>query len=144
MHEYSHILPSPINIEAKNQLYGKASYFLYPIVWEEPFGLVFLEAMASGTPVIAFAKGAVPEIIKDGETGFIVNPLDNDIRGDWIIKKTGIEGLAQAIEKISSMSDTEYRQMRQNCRKHVEENFIVEKMANEYVEVYKKIAPGNA
>ena len=58
-----------------------------------------IEAMACGTPVIAFAKGSVPEVVKDGVTGFIVNASDDDIRGDWIIKKTGIEGLCEAVEK---------------------------------------------
>lgn len=129
--------------KSKNQFYQNAKLLLFPIQWEEPFGLVIIESMASGTPVIAFAKGAVPEVIKDGETGFIVNSSDDDIRGEWIIKKTGIEGLCEAIEKIYSMPEEEYKQMRQNSRKHVEENFTVERMVDEYEKVYKKIVASN-
>ncbi|MBU4017518.1 glycosyltransferase [Patescibacteria group bacterium] len=121
------------------KLYSEAKLFLLPIRYEESFGLVFAEAMSTGTPVIAFAKGSVPEIIKDGQTGFIVNPSDTDIRGDWIIKKTGIEGLCEAVERIYAMPADQYRQMRQDCRKHVEEKFTVERMVDEYEKVYQKI-----
>jgi len=139
MGKYCTIVPNPQTLSEKNDLYGQASYFIYPVQWEEPFGLVFVEAMACGTPVIAFAKGAVPEVILDGKTGFVVNPSDDDIRGDWIIKKTGIEGLREAIEKIHSMPENEYLQMRKNCREHVEKNFTIKRMAEEYENVYKKI-----
>lgn len=98
-----------------------------------------IEAMACGTPVVAYARGSVPEVIKDGETGFIVNPSDTDIRGNWIIKKTGIEGLCEAVERIYSMPEDQYRQMRRNCRAHVEKNFTVERMVDEYEKVYKEI-----
>lgn len=123
--------------------YGEGKLILVPIQWEEPFGLVMIEAMACGTPVIAFAKGSVPEIVKDGVTGFIVNSSDADIRGDWIIKKTGIEGLQEAVERIYAMSSEEYLMMRKNCRKHVEDNFTVEKMAEAYEKVYKEVAGGS-
>lgn len=139
MAKYSSIIKSPENLDEKQMIYGKAAYFLYPVQWEEPFGLVFLEAMTCGTPVIAFARGAVPEIIVDGVTGFIINPSDDDIRGDWIIKKTGVDGLREAIERISSLSKVNYEKMRQACRKHVEENFTVEKMVENYEKVYKKV-----
>lgn len=119
--------------------YQKAKLFLFPIRWEEPFGLVMIESMAAGTPVVAFAQGAVPEIIKDGETGFIVNLSDNDIRGNWLIKKTGIEGLCEAIEKIYSLPSGQYLQMRKNCRAHVEKNFNVERMAYDYLQVYQQV-----
>lgn len=128
-----------VKFEEKNEYYKNASYFIYPIQWEESFGLVFVEAMACGTPVIAFAKGAVPEIIKDGETGFIVNQSDKDIRGSWIVKKTGVEGLCEAVEKLSSMSSSDYKRMRNACRIHVEKNFTVEKMIDGYEKLYKKI-----
>lgn len=116
-----------------------AKLFLFPIQWEEPFGLVMIEAMACGTPVVAYARGSVPEVVKDGETGFIVNSSDADIRGDFIIKKTGIEGLCEAVNRIYAMPEDEYRQMRRNCRRHVEENFTVERMVDAYEKVYREI-----
>ena len=123
----------------REEVMGRAKCLLFPIKWEEPFGMVLIEAMACGTPVVAYARGSVPEIIKDGETGFIVNSSDSDIRGDWIVKKTGIAGLCEAVEKIYSMSKVEYQKMRHACRTHVEANFTVEKMADNYEKVYQKI-----
>lgn len=119
--------------------YQSSKLFLFPIQWEEPFGLVMVESMACGTPVIAYARGSVPEIIKDGETGFIINSSNDDIRGNWIVKKTGIDGLCEAVERIYSMPEKEYMKMRENCRKHVEGNFTVEKMTREYIKTYAKI-----
>jgi len=124
------------SLSEKVDFLKNAKAFLFPIQWEEPFGLVMIESMACGTPVIAFARGSVPEVVKDGETGFIVNSSENDKRGDWMIKKTGFDGLCEAIEKIYSMPNDEYQQMRRNCRKHVEENFTVEKMVDEYEKLY--------
>lgn len=117
--------------------FGKVTVF--PIQWDEPFGLVMIESMACGSPVVAFARGSVPEVIQDGVTGFIVNPSDDDIRGDWIIKKTGLEGMCEAIERIYSLSDEEYRKMRVNCNTHVEKNFSMKKMVDEYEALYKEI-----
>ena len=122
-----------------NEHYQTSKLFLFPVSWEEPFGLVMAESLACGTPIVAFARGSVPEIIKDGETGFIINPSDKDIRGSWIIKKTGFEGLCEAVEKIYSMPHTEYLKMRESCRKHFEKNFTIEKMTKEYERVYRKI-----
>lgn len=119
--------------------YQNSKLLLFPIQWEEPFGLVMIEAMACGTPVVAFARGSVPEVIKDGETGFIVNSSEQDKRGDWIIKKTGIVGLCEAVERIYAMTPEKYKEMRLACRKHVEKNFSVEKMVEGYENVYKKI-----
>lgn len=121
------------------QEYRGAKLFLLPIQWEEPFGLVIIEALATGTPVVAYARGSIPEIMKDGETGFLVNPSEGDIRGDWIVKKTGVEGLCEAIEKIYSLSDYEYKELRRKCRVHVEQNFRIEKEVEEYKEVYRKL-----
>ncbi len=126
----------------KNQkayYYENSKLLISPICWEEPFGLMFTESMACGTPVVAFARGSVPEIIKDGETGFIVNPSDDDIRGNWIIKKTGIEGLCEAVEQIYSMPEKQYLEMRRACRAHVEKHFTVERMVDEYEKVYQEI-----
>jgi glycosyltransferase involved in cell wall biosynthesis len=125
--------------EPRWQIISSSKALLMPIKWEEPFGLMFIESMACGTPVVAFARGSVPEVIKDGETGFIVNPSDDDIRGDFIIKKTGIEGLCEAVERIYSMPEDQYRKMRKACREHVEKNFTVEKMVDAYEKVYKEI-----
>ena len=125
--------------DKKNSLLNKSRLFLFPIQWEEAFGLVMIESMACGTPVVAFARGSVPEVVKDGKTGFIVNSSGDDIRGDWIIKKTGIEGLCEAVERIYAMPEGEYKQMRKNCRTHVEQNFTVEKMVDNYERVYKEI-----
>jgi glycosyltransferase involved in cell wall biosynthesis len=122
-----------------NHFYQNAKLFLFPIQWEEPFGLVMIEAMACGTPVVAYARGSVPEVIKDGETGFIVNSSDDDIRGEWVTKKTGIDGLCEAVERIYAISENDYRQMRRNCRAHVEKNFTVERMVNNYEKVYQQI-----
>ncbi|MBI4089217.1 MAG: glycosyltransferase family 4 protein [Candidatus Levybacteria bacterium] len=127
------------NNAEKSKFYGDSIAFLFPIQWEEPFGLVLTEAMACGTPVIAYSRGSVPEIIKDGETGFLVNPSDNDIRGDWIIKKTGLEGLREAVERIYSLPRDKYLQMRKNARSHVEKSFTIDKMVSGYEEIYKKI-----
>lgn len=127
-----------IALDQKRQAYQRAKYFLYPIMWEEPFGLIFLEAMASGTPVIAFARGAVPEIIEDGVTGFIVNSGPEDIRGNWTVQKTGIEGLVEAIGRIGALSPADYQTMRLKCRQRVEEKFTVQLMAQHYLDAYKK------
>ncbi|MFH1536201.1 MAG: glycosyltransferase [Patescibacteria group bacterium] len=127
------------SLSEKVDFLKKAKAFLFPIQWEEPFGLVMIESMACGTPVVAFARGSVPEVIKDGETGFIVNSSKEDKRGDWIVKKTGTEGFYEAVKKIYAMPKEEYLQMRQNCRKHAQENFTIEKMVDNYEKVYQKI-----
>ena len=137
-----HLL-NPLPYPEKIPYYQKAKLFLFPIQWEEPFGLVMIEAMACGTPVVAYARGSVPEVIKDGETGFIVNSSEEDKRGDWIVKKTGIDGLCEAVEKIYSMPEKQYRQMRKNCRTHVEKNFTVERMVDEYEKIYQQIIENN-
>lgn len=118
-----------------------AKAILFPILWEEPFGMVMIEAMSCGTPVIAFNRGSVSEIVKDGVTGFIVDQ-DNENRPNkdkWIIKKKGVEGLVEAINKIYNMNEEEYEQIRTNCRAHVEEKFTIHNMVDGYEEVYNKI-----
>jgi glycosyltransferase involved in cell wall biosynthesis len=128
-----------VNHSMINGFFRRGKLLLFPVQWEEPFGLVLIEAMASGTPVVTYAKGSIPEVVKDGETGFIVNSSDDDIRGDWIIKKTGIEGLCEAVERIYAMPKADYEKMRLASRKHVEKNFTAEKMVEGYEQVYKKI-----
>ena len=97
-----------------------ARCLLFPIQWEEPFGMVMIEAMACGTPVIAYNRGSVSEIVQDGITGFVVEP------------EKGVAGLVEAIKKIDQID-------RAACRKHVEEKFTVEKMVEGYEKVYEKI-----
>jgi glycosyltransferase involved in cell wall biosynthesis len=120
--------------------YRKSKALLFPIQWEEPFGLVMTEAMASGTPVIAFARGSAPEVIEDGKTGFLINHSDGDKRGNYIIKKTGMAGMLEAVKRIYSMNLSEYNKMRYDCRRRVEDNFSLEKMINSYEDIFVKLA----
>jgi len=101
----------------RNELLGRAYALLHPIYFNEPFGLSLIESMACGTPVIAFNKGSMPEVIKDGETGFLVN---------------SVEEACEKLNKIPSLD-------RENCRRWVEERFSQERMVNEYIKLYKKI-----
>ena len=101
----------------KNKLLGGAKAVLFPSIWEEPFGLVMTEAMATGTPVIGFKKGSVPEVIKNGKTGFVVK---ND------------KEMIKAIKNIDKIDRAE-------CRKHVEENFTIEKMVDGYEKIYSRL-----
>lgn len=114
--------------------YQQAKALLFPIQWEEPFGLVMIESMSCGTPVIGYNRGSVAEIVKDGVTGFVVDP-DNEERsgkGSWVIKKQGVEGLVEAIKRIGGLD-------RAACRKHVEEKFTIDKMVEGYENVYKRV-----
>jgi len=106
-----------IGEEEKNNFLGNAYALLFPIDWSEPFGLVMIEAMACGTPVVAFRRGSVPEVVDDGVTGFIVDSID--------------EG-ASALEKIQHFD-------RAHCRKVFEERFSVERMTRDYVQIYEKL-----
>ena len=103
--------------EKRDELLGNAKLLLHPINFNEPFGLSIIEAMACGTPVVAFNKGSMPELITNGENGFLVNNSD------------------EAIERIKEIDNIS----RMNCRKVVEEKFSKESMAKKYIDVYKKI-----
>lgn len=116
-----------------------ARLLIAPIQWEEPFGLMFTEAMATGTPVVAYARGASPEIVVDGVTGFLVNQSEEFQRGDWMIKKTGTEGLAEAVEKIYAMNQDKYIKMRRACRAHIEKYFSVSTMVDKYEATFLRI-----
>lgn len=100
------------------EYYANAKATLVPIQWEEPFGLVMIESMATGTPVIAFRRGSVPEVVVDGKTGFIVDTT---------------EEMARVTKKIDRID-------RSFCRKHTEENFRLEKMIDEYEKAFLKVA----
>ena len=106
-----------INEREKNHFLGKARALLFPIDWPEPFGLVVVEAMACGTPVVAFPRGSVPEIVRDRVSGFIV---DN-------VKQAIAAGGA-----VGSLS-------RANCRRAFEERFTSRKMAEGYLKVYRNL-----
>ena len=97
--------------------FSKAECFIFPIQWEEPFGLVMIEAMATGTPVIAFNRGAVPEVVKNGKTGFVVKDINQAIKA------------GRAISEIN----------RHDCRKWVERKFSINKMTDDYLKLYYKI-----
>ncbi|MBW7960248.1 glycosyltransferase family 4 protein [Patescibacteria group bacterium] len=128
-----------MSFEKTHEFYGNSKAFIFPVKWREPFGLIMIESMACGSPVIAYARGSTPEIIKDGVTGFLINPSEDERKGDFQIKKTGIDGLCEAVERIFSMSDKEYKNMRLACRRHVEEKFTVEKMVDNYEKIYYKL-----
>lgn len=106
-----------IGPEEKNKFLRKAIALIALIQWAEPFGLFIVEAMATGTPVIATKLGSVPELIRDSKTGFIVNDVDEAAR-KW-----------KNINKINRLS----------CRQHVEKNFTVEKMVDGYEKVYERV-----
>lgn len=104
------IYKGEVLFEEKVRLYQEAKAFLFPIQWEEPFGLVMIEAMSCGTPVVAFNHGAVSEVVVDGLTGYV------------------IENTSQMIEAVKKIDNLD----RRVCRTHVEENFTVEKMVEGY------------
>ncbi|MGB8701788.1 MAG: glycosyltransferase family 4 protein [Thermosynechococcaceae cyanobacterium] len=101
----------------KNNLMGRAIATLFPITWREPFGLVMIESMAAGTPVIGMNLGAVPEVIAHGQSGFICNTLEDCIA---------------AVGYIPSLS-------RSICRKYVADRFGLEQMATGYEAVYQQV-----
>lgn len=101
----------------KQEFLGNAAALLFPIDWPEPFGLVMIEAMACGTPVIAFPAGSVPEILEDGVTGFLVRD---------------VKEAAQAVLRISKIS-------RARCRRVFEERFTAARMCEQYVRVYQQV-----
>lgn len=133
------VVPVITSQQAKNDFYGHAKVGIFPIQWEEPFGFVFVEAMACGTPLIAFARGSVPEIIDDGVTGYIVNPSDADRRGAWQVQKTGLDGICEAIERVYALDHTAYRRMRAAARARVERLFTQQQMVAGYERVYHSL-----
>lgn len=106
----------------KQKLLGEAYAMLFLIDWPEPFGLAIIEAMACGTPVIAFGNGSVPEIIEPGVNGFIVDSMDETV---------------EAISAVGSLS-------RAKCRRAFEKRFTVSRMAENYLAEYAKLQTGEA
>jgi hypothetical protein len=107
-----------VDDRTKGTFLGKAAALLFPIDWPEPFGLVMIEAMACGTPVIAMRRGSVPEIIEDGVTGFVV---DNE------------EEALAAISRLGTID-------RRLVRAEFEKRFAAHRMAEDYLQVYKTLA----
>src|SRR5690349_7048001 len=101
----------------KEEFLGNARVLLFPIDWPEPFGLVMIEAMACGTPVIAFRGGSVPEVLDDGVTGFIVDDLDDAVA---------------AMHRVGELS-------RRRCREVFEDRFTATRMASDYVDLYSTL-----
>ena len=104
----------PVDDSQKNQWLGKSRALLMPILWEEPFGIVMAEALACGTPVIAFRRGAVPEIVEGGVNGFICNTADE---------------MTVAVNKVDSID-------RRNCRLTAERKFSDQVIVSEYERLY--------
>jgi len=105
----------------KKHWYRHARATLFPIQWGEPFGLVLVESMACGTPVIAFNKGAVSEIVVDGKTGFVVDSMTD---------------MNEAVGRIDSIDPHE-------CREHMQNHFSITSMAGKYSELYHQIIGSN-
>jgi glycosyltransferase involved in cell wall biosynthesis len=101
----------------KDEFLGRARALLFPIDWPEPFGLVMIEALACGTPIIAWSRGSVPEVVDHGVTGFLVNSMNDAVR---------------AVENVPLLS-------RRRCRGVFEERFSVERMTRDYVALYEKL-----
>ena len=101
----------------RNRLLGKAFALLHPIQFDEPFGLTVIESMACGTPVIAFNRGSMPELIENGFNGFLASDVN------------------EAINAVKHIHEID----RHNCRRHVEQHFTVDRMINEYIHVYEMI-----
>lgn len=106
-----------IGEDEKEKFLGEAYALLFPIDWPEPFGLVMIEAMACGTPVIAWRRGSVPELMRDGETGFVVDSL---------------EQAAAAVARVPEID-------RARCRHAYEERFTARRMARDYAAVYQSV-----
>ena len=104
----------------KDAFLGEAYALLFPIDWPEPFGLVMIEALACGTPVIAYRRGSVPEVLEDGVTG-------------WIVE--GLEEAVQAVERVATISRT-------RCRQVFEERFSASRMAQDYLRIYLRLLEG--
>ncbi len=132
----------PVDNYQKSVLFGNASGLLQPNRWDEPFGLVMAEALATGTPVIGTHAGSIPELIKDGETGYIIEPewinkidTDNTVKGDIERRfndKLMVGDLISAVENLEKINP-------EDCRKDAVERFSQEVMGKEYLKFYEKI-----
>ncbi len=110
-----------VNEEERNMLMKGAKAVIHPNTWNEPFGLVLIEAMACGAPVIARNRGSIPEIIKNGETGYVVDTVDE---------------MVEAVKKIDAID-------RKRCREHAITNFNASRMADQYEQLYYELVEQN-
>lgn len=110
--------------EEKIPYFQNAAAFIFPLQWKEPFGLIMIESMACGTPVIAYSRGSVPEVVRDGETGFVIQET-----GD---KEEDLESMVRAVNNLNSIDPSK-------CRNHVVENFSIQKEAESYLNLYRRI-----
>lgn len=108
------------DLDVKNELLGNSLAMLFPIEWDEPFGLVMIEAMATGTPVLAFPRGAAPEVTKDGISGYLCKSADEMV-----------ERLRELPGRFSPAA----------LRAYIEKKFSVERMVSDYVNLYAECAP---
>ncbi|MDP2706843.1 MAG: glycosyltransferase, partial [Burkholderiales bacterium] len=106
-----------INERQKTEFLGEALALLFPIDWPEPFGITMIEAMACGTPVLAFRRGSVLEIVDDGVTGIVVD---------------GMEDAAAAIPRVLGLD-------RRGVRRRFEERFSATRMAKDYAKLYRSL-----
>jgi glycosyltransferase involved in cell wall biosynthesis len=102
----------------KDRFLGEALALLFPVDWPEPFGLVMIEAMACGTPVVAWRNGSVPEVIEDGVTGFVVDSVDDAVC---------------AVGRVGELG-------RRDCRAAFEQRYDAARMARAYLDVYRRVA----
>ena len=105
----------------KNEFLAGALGLLFPIDWPEPFGLVMIEAMACGTPVVAYRRGSVPEVMAHGLTGFVVDDLDQAVK---------------AVQELEWLD-------RRGCRRYFEERFSATRMARDYLKLYEEAVYGS-
>jgi glycosyltransferase involved in cell wall biosynthesis len=116
--------------EAKREFLGNAQALIVPALFEEPFGMVIIEALACGTPVIALHSGAIPEVIRDHETGLVVAKVAG--KNDTIDEPATAERLAKAIDEVQIID-------RKACRQDFETRFTADRMCREHVALYNKL-----
>jgi glycosyltransferase involved in cell wall biosynthesis len=110
----------PVDDAQKNELLGSARALLMPVLWEEPFGIVMAEAMACGAPVVGFDRGAVPEVVEDGVTGFV---------------RQDVEGLTEAVQRLDEID-------RAACRARVDALYSDRAVIDSYVVLYRRLIAG--
>jgi glycosyltransferase involved in cell wall biosynthesis len=106
-----------IGYPEKNKFLGEAAALIFPICWPEPFGIVMIEAMACGTPIIGYPFGSVPEVVKHGVSGYVVSDL---------------QGAVEATKQLDKLD-------RKKVRKHFEQHFTASRMTQDYLRIYERM-----